>query len=204
MLKVYAIDGIVPVVHPGAYVHPSAVLIGDVIVAAGVYVGPCACLRGDFGRIVIEQGANVQDCCILHAFPDRDLVVEVDGHIGHGAVLHGCVVKQNAMVGINSVVNDNAVVGESSIVGAMAFVKAGFEVPPRSLVLGVPGKVVRELSADEMAWKRDATRQYQELARRSLGTMRETTALAEVEPGRARFRDAGVMPLSEMKKGGPK
>ncbi|HUJ88410.1 MAG TPA: phenylacetic acid degradation protein PaaY [Burkholderiales bacterium] len=204
MLKVYAIDGIVPVVHPAAYVHPSAVLIGDVIVAAGVYVGPCACLRGDFGRIVIEQGANVQDCCILHAFPDRDLVVEADGHIGHGAVLHGCVVKSNAMVGINSVVNDNAVVGESSIVGAMAFVKAGFEVPPKSLVLGVPGKVVRELSAEEMAWKRDATRQYQELARRSLATMRETVALAEVEPARARFRDASVMPLSEMKKASPK
>jgi phenylacetic acid degradation protein len=204
MLKVYAIDGIVPVVHPDAYVHPSAVLIGDVIVAAGVYVGPCACLRGDFGRIVIEQGANIQDCCILHAFPDRDLVVEVDGHIGHGAVLHGCVVKQNAMVGINSVVNDNAVVGESSIVGAMAFVKAGFEVPPRSLVLGVPGKVVRELSADELVWKRDATRQYQALAVRSLATMKETAALAEVEANRKRFRDASVMPLSEMKKGNPK
>jgi phenylacetic acid degradation protein len=201
MLKVYAIDGIVPVVHPDAYVHPSAVLIGDVIVAAGVYVGPCACLRGDFGRIVIEQGANIQDCCILHAFPDRDLVVEVDGHIGHGAVLHGCVVRKNAMVGINSVINDNAVVGESSIVGAMAFVKAGFEVPPRSLVLGVPGKVVRELSADELAWKREATRQYQELARRSLATMKEAAALTEVEAKRARFRDASVMPLSEMKKG---
>jgi len=204
MLKVYAIDGIVPVVHPDAYVHPSAVLIGDVIVAAGVYVGPCACLRGDFGRIVIEQGANIQDCCILHAFPDRDLVVEVDGHIGHGAVLHGCVVRNNAMVGINSVVNDNAVVGESSIVGAMAFVKAGFEIPPRSLVLGVPGKVVRELSADELAWKRDATRQYQALAVRSLATMKETAALAEVEANRKRFRDASVMPLSEMKKGSPK
>jgi len=204
MLKVYAIDGIVPVVHPRAYVHPSAVLIGDVIVAAGVYVGPCACLRGDFGRIVIEQGANIQDCCILHAFPDRDLVVEVDGHIGHGAVLHGCVVRNNAMVGINSVVNDNAVVGESSIVGAMAFVKAGFEVPPRSLVLGVPGKVMRELSADELAWKRDATRQYQALAVRSLATMKETAALAEVEANRKRFRDASVMPLSEMKKGSPK
>jgi len=204
MLKVYAIDGIVPVVHPDAYVHPSAVLIGDVIVAAGVYVGPCACLRGDFGRIVIEQGANIQDCCILHAFPDRDLVVEADGHIGHGAVLHGCVVKRNAMVGINSVVNDNALVGESSIVGAMAFVKAGFEVPPRSLVLGVPGKVVRELSADELAWKRDATRQYQALAVRSLATMKETAALAEVEANRKRFRDASVMPLSEMKKGSPK
>ena len=201
MLKVYAIDGIVPVVHPDAFVHPSAQLIGDVIVGPGVYVGPCACLRGDFGRIVIEQGANVQDCCILHAFPDRDLVVEVDGHIGHGAVLHGCVVRKNAMVGINSVVNDNAVVGESSIVGAMAFVKAGFEVPPRSLVLGVPGKVVRELSADELAWKREATRQYQELALRSLATMKEAAALTEVEAKRARFRDASVMPLSEMKKG---
>ena len=204
MPKVHAIDGIVPVVHPDAYVHPSAQLIGDVIVGAGVYVGPCACLRGDFGRIVIEQGANVQDCCILHAFPDRDLVVEVDGHIGHGAVLHGCVVRKNAMVGINSVVNDNAVVGESSIVGAMAFVKAGFEVPPRSLVLGVPGKVVRELSADELAWKREATRQYQELARRSLATMTETAALTEVEANRKRFRDASVMPLSEMKKGNSK
>ena len=204
MLKVYAIDGIVPVVHPDAFVHPSAQLIGDVIVGAGVYVGPCACLRGDFGRIVIEQGANVQDCCILHAFPDRDLVVEVDGHIGHAAVLHGCVVRKNAMVGINSVVNDNAVVGESSIVGAMAFVKAGFEVPPRSLVLGVPGKVVRELSADELAWKREATRQYQELARRSLATMTETAALTEVEANRKRFRDASVMPLSEMKKGNSK
>jgi len=204
MLKVYAIDGIVPVVHPDAFVHPSAQLIGDVIVGPGVYVGPCACLRGDFGRIVIEQGANVQDCCILHAFPDRDLVVEVDGHIGHAAVLHGCVVRKNAMVGINSVVNDNAVVGESSIVGAMAFVKAGFEVPPRSLVLGVPGKVVRELSADELAWKREATRQYQELARRSLATMTETAALTEIEANRKRFRDASVMPLSEMKKGNSK
>ena len=204
MLKVYAIDGIVPVVHPDAYVHPSAQLIGDVIVGAGVYVGPCACLRGDFGRIVIEQGANVQDCCILHAFPDRDLVVEVDGHIGHGAVLHGCVVRKNAMVGINSVINDNAVVGESAIVGAMAFVKAGFEVPPRSLVLGVPGKVVRELSADELAWKREATRQYQQLALRSLATMHETAALSEVEAKRARFRDASVMPLSEKKKGDSK
>jgi phenylacetic acid degradation protein len=204
MLKVYAIDGIVPVVHPDAFVHPSAQLIGDVIVGPRVYVGPCACLRGDFGRIVIEEGANVQDCCILHAFPDRDLVVEVDGHIGHGAVLHGCVVRKNAMVGINSVINDNAVVGESSIVGAMAFVKAGFEVPPRSLVLGVPGKVVRELSADELAWKRDATRQYQELAVRSLATMRQADALTQVEPGRARFRDPSVMPLSEMKKGSPK
>jgi phenylacetic acid degradation protein len=204
MLKVTAIDGITPVVHPSAYVHPSAVLIGDVIVGARVYIGPCACLRGDFGRIVIEEGANIQDCCILHAFPDRDLVVEADGHIGHGAVLHGCVVKRNAMIGINSVVNDNAVVGESSIVAAMAFVKAGFEVPAKSLALGIPAKVVRELSADELAWKRDATRQYQELAVRSLASATETAARTEVEPNRPRFRDPSAMPLSEMKKGNAK
>jgi phenylacetic acid degradation protein len=200
MLKVTAIDGITPVVHPSAYVHPSAVLIGDVIVGPRVYIGPCACLRGDFGRIVVEEGANIQDCCILHAFPDRDLVVEADGHIGHGAVLHGCVVKRNAMIGINSVINDNAVVGESSIVAAMAFVKAGFEVPAKSLAVGIPAKVVRELSADELAWKRDATRQYQELAVRSLATAAETAARSEIEPNRPRFRDPSVMPLSEMKK----
>lgn len=89
MVKVFSIDGITPVVHPSAYVHPAAVLIGDVIVGPRVYIGPAACLRGDFGRIVIEEGANIQDTCVLHAFPDRDLVVEADGHIGHGAVLHG-------------------------------------------------------------------------------------------------------------------
>jgi len=200
MVKVYAIDGVTPVVHPSAYVHPDAVLIGDVIVGPRVYVGPAACLRGDFGRIVIEEGASIQDTCVLHAFPDRDLVVESDAHIGHGAVLHGCVVKRDALVGINAVVNDNAVVGEQAIVAAMAFVKADFVVPPRTLAAGVPAKVLRELSAGEIAWKRDATRGYQELAVRSLATLREASALSAPEPGRRRMPvTAGSTPLSEMK-----
>ena len=196
MVKVYSIDGITPVVHPAAYVHPSAVLIGDVIVGPRVYIGPAACLRGDFGRIVIEAGANIQDTCVLHGFPDRDMLVEADGHIGHGAVLHGCVVRRNALVGINAVVNDNAEVGESSIVAAMAFVKAQFVVPPRSLAAGIPAKVLRALTEAELAWKRDATRQYQALAVRSLVSLRETVALAEVEPGRKRHSDENVLPLS--------
>ncbi|MEW6690004.1 MAG: transferase hexapeptide repeat family protein, partial [Pseudomonadota bacterium] len=170
MPKVYAIDGITPVVHPSAFVHASAVLIGDVIVGAGVYIGPAACLRGDFGRIVVEEGANIQDTCVLHAFPDRDLVVEAGGHIGHGAVLHGCVVKRDALVGLNAVVNDNAVVGEQAIVAACAFVKAEFVVPPRTLVAGIPARVVRSLSEAELAWKRETTRGYQELAVRSLAS----------------------------------
>jgi phenylacetic acid degradation protein len=199
MVKVYAIDGITPVVHPSAYVHPDAVLIGDVIVGPRVYLGPAACLRGDFGRIVVEEGANIQDTCVLHAFPDHDLVVEADGHIGHGAILHGCVVKRDALVGINAVVNDNAVVGEQAIVAACAFVKAEFVVPPRTLVAGVPAKVVRGLTEAELAWKRDATRGYQELAVRSLAGLREATALTEAEPNRKRISVPGSIPLSDLK-----
>ncbi len=200
MVKAYSIDGITPVVDPTAYVHPSAILIGDVVVGPGVYVGPLASLRGDFGRIVIGAGANIQDCCILHAFPERDLLVEEDGHIGHSAILHGCIVRRNALVGINATVNDNAEIGESAFVAAQAFVRAAFVVPPRSLAAGVPAKVVRELSETELEWKRGATRQYQELARRSRATMTETVALLAVEPGRKRFRDASVAPLSETKR----
>ena len=147
MAKVYSIDGLTPVVHPDAYVHPSAVLIGDVHVGAGVYIGPSASLRGDFGRLVIEAGANIQDCCVVHGFPESDTLIEQDGHIGHGAIIHSARICRNAMVGMNAVVNDNAVVGESAFVAAMAFVKTGMQVPPRTLVAGVPAKVMRELSA---------------------------------------------------------
>lgn len=200
MAKVYSIDGITPVVHPDAYVHPTATLIGDVIVRAGVYIAPAASLRGDFGRIVIEEGANVQDCCIVHGFPDEDTVIERDGHIGHGAIIHAARVCRNAMVGMNAVVNDNAVIGESAMVAAMAFVKAGMCVPPRTLVAGIPAKVLRELSEAEMAWKVDATRQYQELTVRSLRTMKETVALTEIEPDRPRLELPDVLPLSAWKK----
>ena len=187
MVKVYEIDGLRPVVHPTAYVHPTAVLIGDVIVGPRCYVGPLASLRGDFGRLILEEGANVQDTCVMHGFPDDDTVVEVDGHIGHGAVLHGCRVGRNAMVGMNAVVMDKAVVGAESIVGAAAFVKAGMVIPPRSLVLGAPAKVVRAVSDEEIAWKSHGTRQYHDLNVRSMRTMREVEALTEVEPDRRRI-----------------
>jgi phenylacetic acid degradation protein len=187
MVKVYEIDGLRPVVHPTAFIHPTAVLIGDVIVGPRCYVGPLASLRGDFGRLILEEGANVQDSCVMHGFPEDDTVVEADGHIGHGAVLHGCRVGRNAMVGMNAVVMDKAVVGAESIVGAASFVKAGMVIPPRSLVLGAPAKVVRAVSDEEIAWKSDGTRQYHDLALRSMKSMREVDAFAEVEAGRARL-----------------
>jgi phenylacetic acid degradation protein len=193
MVKVYEINGIRPVVHPSAYVHPTAVLIGDVIVGPRCYVGPLASLRGDFGRLVLEEGANVQDTCVMHGFVGDDTVVEVDGHIGHGAVLHGCRIGRNAMVGMNAVVMDKAVVGAESIVAAMSFVKVGMVIPPRSMVMGTPARVVRELTWDEIAWKSYGTRQYHELSVRSLETMREVEAFSEVEANRPRI-DLGTEP----------
>jgi carbonic anhydrase/acetyltransferase-like protein (isoleucine patch superfamily) len=187
MLRVYAINGLTPVVDPTAYVHPSAVLIGDVIVGPNTYVGPFASLRGDFGRIVMKTGSNIQDTCVVHGISDHDTVIDVDGHIGHGAVLHGCTIGRNAMVGMNAVVMDKAVIGASSIVGAMAFVKAGLVIPERSLVMGAPAKVVRELTDQDIANKSFGTRQYQMLTRRCLDTLREVGPLSEPEPDRPRL-----------------
>ncbi len=191
----YAIDGLKPVVHPDAYVHPTAVLIGDVIVGPGVYIGPCASLRGDFGRLILEEGSNLQDTCVMHGFPGTDTMVERDGHIGHGAVLHGCRIAHNAMVGMNAVVMDNAVIGDSAIVAASAFVKADTHFPARSLIVGVPAKVLRELTDDEIAWKVEGTRTYQDLARRSSASMVEVTPLTEAEPDRPRLNVSDVEPL---------
>jgi len=195
MVKVYEINGIRPVVHPTAYVHPTAVLIGDVLVGPRCYVGPLASLRGDFGRIVLEEGANVQDGCVMHGFADSDTVVEVDGHIGHGAVLHGCRIGRNALVGMNAVVMDNAVVGSESIVAAMCFVKANMAIPPRSMVMGTPARILREVTDAEIAWKNVGTSQYHELAVRSRETMREVDALSEPEPDRRRMAWESSVPL---------
>jgi len=140
-LPCYAINDIVPVIEQGAFVHPLAVVIGDVLISTGCYVGPGACLRGDFGRIVLLAGANVQDTCVLHGFPGKNTVVEENGHIGHGAVLHGCVVQRNAMIGMNAVVMDEAVIGEGAIVAACAFGPAGMHIPARSLAVGTPAAV---------------------------------------------------------------
>ena len=202
-VKVWAINGLTPVVDPTAFVHPSAVLIGDVIVGPGCYIGPAASLRGDFGRLEVRAGANLQDCCVMHGFPGTDTIVEEEGHIGHGAILHGCIVRKGALVGMNAVVNDNAVIGESAIVAAMAFVKAGMVVPPRTLVAGVPAKVVRALTDQEMAWKVEGTQSYQELTRRSLATMVETVALTAAEQDRKRIDLPELLPLSALKAKAP-
>ena len=178
MPLVYGIDGLVPVVDPSAFVHPSAVLIGDVIVGPRAYVGPCASLRGDFGRIVVEEGANIQDHCTMHGFPGKDTVAGAESTIGHGAILHGCVVRRGALIGMNAVVNDNAEVGEDAMVAALAFVRAEARIPARTLAAGIPARAARGAQRDNHAAGRGADAS---------------------EPGRPRLDIPGAIPLSELK-----
>jgi phenylacetic acid degradation protein len=200
--RIYEIDGVRPVVDPTAFVHPDATIVGDVIVGPGCYIAPLASLRGDFGRIVVGRGANVQDSCVLHAFPGRDMVLEEDAHVGHGAVLHGCSVGRGVLVGMNSVVMDGATIGDYAFIAANSFVPGEFEVPARHLVAGTPVKVRRELGEDEIAWKANGTRLYQELAVRSRETLHRVDPLTEVEADRPRVstdRDAAA-PLREFRR----
>ena len=199
-MAVYSLDGLIPVVDPTAFIHPLAALIGDVLVGPRCYIGPGAALRGDLGRIVVGPGANVQDNCVLHTFPAKEVVLEQDAHIGHGAVLHGCLIRRGALVGINAIVMDDAVIGEYALVGAGSFVRAGFVVPPRTLVIGTPARIVRELSEQELEWKATGTREYQQLAERCRNSLQECAPLRSPEARRASFKSAALAPLHEMER----
>jgi len=199
-MTVYSIDGLTPVVDPSAFVHPQAVLIGDVIIGVSCYIGPGASLRGDFGRIIVSAGSNVQDCCVLHSFPSKDTLLEEDVHIGHAAVLHGCTIRRGALIGIGAIVMDDVLVEEEAFVGAASFVRTGFVVPRRTLVTGVPARVVRELRPEELAWKVTSTREYQELTVRSLATLKQCQPLAAPEANRARCAGSLAVPLHSIER----
>jgi carbonic anhydrase/acetyltransferase-like protein (isoleucine patch superfamily) len=159
----YAFKGFQPVVHPTAFVHPQATVTGNVIIGADVYIGPGAALRGDWGGIVIEDGCNVQENCTIHMFPGVTVLLEQGAHVGHGAIIHGAHLGRNVMIGMNSVIMDEVVVGAGSIIGALSFVKAKTIIPERSLVVGNPAKIIKEVSDEMLAWKTKGTRLYQQL-----------------------------------------
>lgn len=182
-MPAYAIDGVIPVVDPTAFVHPSAVLIGDVVIGAGCYIGPGASLRGDMGRIQVFAGANVQDGCVLHCFPGRETSVGPRGHVGHRATLHGCRIGSGALIGIGATVMDGAVIGERALVGAHSFVPADTTIRDGYLALGSPAKEMRALTDAELAWQSNGPVVYQELAVRSLASLREVDALPALPAG---------------------
>jgi phenylacetic acid degradation protein len=159
----YSFKGFIPVVDESAYVHPQAAVTGNVIIGKNVYVGPGAAIRGDWGGIIIEDGCNVQENCTIHQFPGVTVRLCEGAHIGHGAIIHGATIGKNCLVGMNSVIMDNAEIGDESIIGAMTFVKADEKIPPRSLVVGNPAKVVKTLSDEMIAWKTKGTALYQAL-----------------------------------------
>jgi phenylacetic acid degradation protein len=161
----YSFKGFIPVVHPSAFVHPQAAVTGNVIIGKDVYVGPGAAIRGDWGGIVIEDGCNVQESCTIHMFPGVTVTLKEGAHIGHGAIVHGAQIGRNVLVGMNAVLMDEAEIGDECIIGAMTFINAKTIIPARSLVVGNPGKIIREVSDEMIAWKTKGTRLYQMLPR---------------------------------------
>lgn len=159
----YAFNGFRPVVHPSAFVHPQAAVTGHVIIGRDVYVGPGAAIRADWGGIVIEDGCNIQENCTVHMFPGITVYLREGAHIGHGAVIHGATIGRNSLVGMNAVIMDEVVIEEECIIGALAFIKAGEHIPRRSLVVGNPARIIREVSDEMIQWKTEGTRLYQQL-----------------------------------------
>jgi phenylacetic acid degradation protein len=159
----YSFNNKVPVVHPSAYVHPQAVVTGDVTIGKDVYIGPGAAIRGDWGKIIIEDGCNVQENCTIHMFPGVTVILKKGAHIGHGAIVHGATIGENCLVGMNAVIMDNVDLGAESIVGALAFIRAEEKIPPRSLLVGNPAKIIRQVSDEMINWKSEGTRLYQQL-----------------------------------------
>ncbi len=189
-MPIYAIENLVPVIKENSYVHPSAEIIGDVIIEENCYIGPGAVLRGDFGRIHISHNSNVQDNCVLHSFPGKDCFLEPYSHIGHCAVLHGCRIGENALIGMNSVVMDDAIIGKESMVAASSFVRTKFVCEPRSMVMGIPAKVARQLSDEEVKWKSQGTGEYIELTLRCHNSLRLVEPLNSIQKDRPRFQDS--------------
>jgi len=187
-MPVYRFQGIVPVVEPGTYVHPTATLIGDVMVGPGCFIAPGASLRGDFGRVVVEGDSSIQDGCCLHTSSTSDCIVGRGATIGHGAVLHGCRIGEQTLIGINTVVLDDAEIGPECLVAAMALVKSDMRVPARSLVAGNPARVIRTFAAEQITWRNDGDGEYQRLTREALADLVECEPLRAPEPQRPRIR----------------
>ena len=160
---IYSFKGFIPVIHPSSFIHPQAAVTGNVIIGKNVYVGPGAAIRGDWGGIVIEDGCNVQENCTIHMFPGVTVLLKESAHIGHGAVIHGATIGRNCLVGMNSVLMDNVELGDECIVGALSFIKADEKIPPRSVLVGNPATIIKQVSDEMIKWKTDGTRLYQAL-----------------------------------------
>jgi carbonic anhydrase/acetyltransferase-like protein (isoleucine patch superfamily) len=178
----FEFNGIRPVAHPSSFVHELASVTGNVIIGKDVYIGPGAAIRGDWGKVVIEDGCNVQENCTIHMFPGVTVLLKQSAHIGHGAIIHGAIIGRNCLVGMNAVIMDEAELGDECIVGALSFIRQGEKIPPRSLVAGNPAKIIKPVSDEMIAWKSEGTALYQQLPRQCFETLKRCEPLREAVP----------------------
>jgi phenylacetic acid degradation protein len=181
---IYEFNGYKPVIDPSAFVHPQATVTGNVIIGKDVYIGPGAALRGDWGEIIIHDGCNVQENCTLHMFPGKSVILYESAHIGHGAIIHGAIIGRNVMVGMNSVLMDDVTIGDECIIGALTFIKAGETLPGRSLIVGNPAKVIKQVTDEMIQWKTEGTKLYQQLPNDCHQTLKECEPLSEIPKDR--------------------
>jgi phenylacetic acid degradation protein len=172
-MALYEFEGKRPSINPEAFIHPKAVLIGDVEIDAGCYVGAGAVLRGDIGSIRIGKGSNVQENCVVHTFPDKSTILHPDTHIGHGCILHGCEICSNVLVGMGSIIADRVKINSHCLIGAGSFVSFQEEIPPNSVVVGSPARVIKKISPDQLEQIREGRAIYQDLARRYLKSFKK-------------------------------
>ena len=176
---IYSFHDLIPVIHESSFIHPLAAVTGNVIIGKDCYIGPGAALRGDWGKIIIEDGCNVQENCIIHMFPGVTVLLKPSAHIGHGAIIHGATIGKNCLVGMNAVIMDNVELGDECIIGALTFIKQDEKIPARSLVAGNPGKIIKQVTDEMLAWKTEGTKLYQSLPKEMFESWKECEPLRE-------------------------
>ena len=195
----YSFKGHIPVVHESSFVHPLAAVTGNVLIGKNCYIGPGAAIRGDWGAIILEDGVNVQENCTVHMFPGKTIVLKEGAHIGHGAIIHGANLGRNCLIGMNSVIMDDAEIGDECIVGAMTFVKAESVFSSRSLIVGNPAKVIKEVTDKMMEWKSAGTKLYQALPTDCHESLKEVVPLREIPKDKPKQEDF-YKTLAELKR----
>jgi phenylacetic acid degradation protein len=178
-MPAYEFEGKRPSVNPEAFVHPLAVLIGDVEISENCYIGAGAVLRGDIGSIIIGKGSNVQENCVVHTFPDKFTLIHPNVHVGHGSILHGCEICSSVLVGMGSVIADGVKVNSDCLIGAGSVIPFHVEIPKGSLVLGSPAKVVKPIAAEHLDQITSGLAFYQELTRRNLVSLKEVPPIED-------------------------
>lgn len=193
---IYSFKEFIPVIDPSSFIHPLAAVTGNVAIGKNCYVGPGAALRGDWGKIIIEDGCNVQENCIIHMFPGVTVLLKEAAHIGHGAIIHGATIGKNCLVGMNAVIMDNVELGDECIVGALTFIKQDEKIPARSLVAGNPGKIIKQVSDEMIAWKTEGTKLYQGLPKEMFEGWTEVEPLRE-PPVELRNQETNYKPFKK-------